>query len=112
MVSAQAVQAPSAFGTSLALMSRLAGEAEQLVVVLPEGGATTEGALLEAARRHGAPLVAVATESQAAALAEAGFDLYTARTSRDGLPTAYFCRDFVCRLPATTPEELSAARGR
>ena len=45
-------------------------------------------------------------------IAEAGFDLYTARTSRDGLPTAYFCRDFVCRLPATTPEELSAARGR
>ena len=34
------------------------------------------------------------------------------RTTRDGLPTAYLCRDFVCRLPATRVEELSAARGR
>ncbi|WP_431245263.1 thioredoxin domain-containing protein [Leifsonia xyli] len=111
LVAAQAVRVPSGFGTSLALMSRLAGEADQLVVVLPDGGEAASGPLVAAARRNGAPLVAVATESQARELAAAGFDLYEARTTRDGLPTAYLCRDFVCRLPATTPEELSAARG-
>ncbi|WP_374009982.1 thioredoxin domain-containing protein [Leifsonia sp. LS-T14] len=111
MVAAQAVQVPSAFGTSLALMSQLAAEAEQLVVVVPDAAAPApEGALVATARRHRAPLVAVATESQAAGLAAAGFDLFEARTTRGGLPTAYLCRDFVCRLPATSPEELSAAR--
>ncbi|ANF31252.1 hypothetical protein A0130_05835 [Leifsonia xyli] len=110
MVAAQAVRVPSAFGTSLALMSRLAGEAEQLVVVLPSPGATSD--VVGAARRHPAPLVAFATEPQARELTASGFELFQARTTRDGLPTAYLCRDFVCRLPATSVEELSVARGR
>ncbi|MEV8212457.1 thioredoxin domain-containing protein [Leifsonia sp. NPDC077715] len=110
MVAAQAVRVPSAFGTSLALMSRLAGEAEQLVVVLPTEGETSD--VVRAARRHAAPLVAFATEPQAEELTAAGFELFEARTTRDGLPTAYLCRDFVCRLPATSADELSAARGR
>ncbi|MGH1549122.1 thioredoxin domain-containing protein [Leifsonia poae] len=110
MVAAQAVRVPSAFGTSLALMSQLAGEAEQLVVVLPAAGETS--GVVAAARRHPAPLVAFATKSQVQELTAAGFELFEARTTRDGLPTAYLCRDFVCRLPATSVEELSAARGR
>ncbi len=112
MVAAQAVRVPSAFGTSLALMSRLAAEAEQLVAVLPDEGPEPGSELVGAVRRHPAPLVAIATETQAAELAGAGFELFEARTTRDGLPTAYLCRDFVCRLPATSVEELSAARGR
>ncbi|WP_285116035.1 DUF255 domain-containing protein [Leifsonia sp. fls2-241-R2A-40a] len=115
LVAAQALQVPSAFGTSLALMSGLAGEAEQLVVVLPDAAPddepATASALLAAARRHSAALVALATESEAAAFAADGFELFDGRTTRDGLPTAYLCREFVCRLPATTPQELSAARG-
>jgi uncharacterized protein YyaL (SSP411 family) len=27
----------------------------------------------------------------------------------DGQPAAYVCRNFTCRLPATTPEDLLAA---
>jgi uncharacterized protein YyaL (SSP411 family) len=116
LVAAQAVRVPSAFGTSLALMSRLAAEAEQLVVVLPDGAEGRESAgsasdLVSAARRHNAALVAFATEGQAETLAADGFTLFEGRATRDGLPTAYLCREFVCRLPATTPQELSAARG-
>ncbi|MDR6971196.1 DUF255 domain-containing protein [Leifsonia shinshuensis] len=125
MVAAQAVRVPSAFGTSLALMSRLAGEVEQLVVVVPDAaGASAAGApgagapgvgsgdLLAASRRHPAPLVAVATEAQSEELAADGFELFAARTTRDGLPTAYLCRDYVCRLPVTDAAGLSAARDR
>ncbi|RDV46224.1 thioredoxin domain-containing protein [Leifsonia sp. ku-ls] len=104
LVAAQAVQVPSAFGTALALMSELAGEVEQLVIVLPEAGASS--ALTAAARRHRAPLVAVATQAQADAFAAEGFELYDGRSARDGLPTAYLCRDFVCRLPVTDPAAL------
>jgi uncharacterized protein YyaL (SSP411 family) len=111
MVAAQAVQVPSGFGTALALMSRLAGEAEQLVVVVPDGGMASSP-VVAAARADAAPLVAITRESDAAALAVDGFDLFEGRTTRDGLPTAYLCREFVCRLPATTIEELSAARDR
>lgn len=104
LVAAQAVQVPNAFGSSLALMSELAAEVEQLVVVLPEAGARSE--LLAAARRHPAPVVALATEEQATAFAAAGFELFEGRAARDGLPTAYLCRDFVCRLPVTDAAAL------
>jgi uncharacterized protein YyaL (SSP411 family) len=104
LVAAQAVQVPSAFGTALALMSELAGEVEQLVIVLPVAGASS--ALTAAARRRPAPLVAVATQGQADAFAAEGFELYDGRRARDGLPTAYLCRDFVCRLPVTDPAAL------
>lgn len=108
MVAAQAVRVPSAFGTSLALMSRLAGQVEQLVVVLPDAPAegASESGLIAAARRHGAPLVAFATEAQAGALAADGFELFEGRSARDGLPTAYLCQDFVCRLPVTEAAAL------
>lgn len=104
LVAAQALQVPSAFGTALALMSELAGEVEQLVVVLPEAGASS--GLTAAARRHASPLVAVATQEQAEAFAADGFELFEGRAVRDGLPTAYLCRDFVCRLPVTDAAAL------
>ncbi|MEN0084557.1 MAG: DUF255 domain-containing protein, partial [Leifsonia sp.] len=104
LVAAQALQVPSAFGTALALMSELAGEVEQLVVVLPAAGAT--GELTAAARRHPAPLVAFATETQAAGFASDGFELFEGRATRDGRATAYLCRDFVCRLPVTEAAAL------
>ncbi len=37
-----------------------------------------------------------------------GFALLQDRTARDGRPTAYVCRGFVCRLPVTDAEALSA----
>ncbi len=37
-----------------------------------------------------------------------GLDLLADRPLRDGRPTAYLCRGFVCRLPVTEPAELAA----
>ncbi len=43
----------------------------------------------------------------AAAEGDAGFALLADRTARDGRPTAYVCRGFVCRLPVTDVEALA-----
>ena len=37
-----------------------------------------------------------------------GVALLADRPLRDGRPTAYVCRGFVCRLPVTEPTELAA----
>jgi uncharacterized protein YyaL (SSP411 family) len=119
MVAAQAVRTPTGFGAALALMSRLDAEPEQLVVVLPAGeevvahpsGPADPEGLLRAVRTHPAPVVAVVEEAGAAAFAAEGFALFGDRTARDGVPTAYHCRDFVCRLPATRPAQLNDAPG-
>ncbi len=118
LVAGPATSVPSAFGAALALMSRVDGEGRQLVVVRPAGSPDTDAdadadadadpaGLVAAARRHPADLVAIVDETRAAVLAEAGFELFEGRTARDGLPTAYLCRDFVCRLPVTSPAGLA-----
>lgn len=119
LVAAQAVHAPSGFGAALAVMSRLDADAVQLVAVLPAGedavahpsGPADPEGLLRVVRRHPAPVVALVDETAAAAFAADGFELFAGRTARDGLPTAYLCRDFVCRLPVTRPDRWGDAPG-
>jgi uncharacterized protein YyaL (SSP411 family) len=102
-----AVQRPIAFGAALGVMSALAADSTQLVVVA--GEASHEGedvaSVARAWQRSGA-LVAVVTSEQSRAFAEAGFELFEGRTSRAGESTAYFCRDFVCALPVTDAASL------
>ncbi|WP_104162625.1 thioredoxin domain-containing protein [Cryobacterium sp. N22] len=101
---------PLAFGAALRLVNGLTSPVEQLVVVTPDGTPDVAGpdgpALLDAARRR-TGVVAVVTEGQGAAFTAAGFELFADRTTRDGLPTAYLCRDFVCRLPSTDAAALT-----
>jgi hypothetical protein len=99
-----AVTAPVSFGAALAVMTALAAPVTQLVVV------GDDGELARAARgwQRAGSIVSVVTDAQARAFAEAGFELYEGRTSRDGRPAAYLCRDFVCALPVTTVDELTA----
>ena len=97
---------PLGFGAALRLMSGLAGAAEQLVIVSPDAVEAETAGLPAAARRRATGLVASVTAAQAGAFADAGFGLFADRTAREGLPTAYLCRDFVCRLPVTDPAAL------
>ncbi|WEO76518.1 DUF255 domain-containing protein [Cryobacterium sp. SO2] len=119
---------PLAFGAALRLVNTLTSPVEQLVVVIPapdlpavdsaasdsaasdsaasDSVASDSAALVDAARRR-LGLVAVVTEEQGAAFAAAGFELFAERSTRDGLPTAYLCHDFVCRLPTTDPAALA-----
>ena len=93
----------SAYGAALEVASRLARPARQLVVV-----GDPASPLADVARTAGADAIALVTADQAAAFAAAGFELFAARTAIGGAPTAYWCEQFVCRLPTTAPEELRA----
>jgi hypothetical protein len=42
-----------------------------------------------------------------AAYDRSGLELFADRGTRDGRPTAYLCRDFVCRLPTTDAAALT-----
>jgi len=89
-VSAAAAAQPLAFGAALATMSSLASPVRQLVVV-------RDSAAL--GPRDRTSITAVVTPAQAAAFAEAGFELFEGRVTAPGKTTSYFCEDFVCRLP-------------
>jgi hypothetical protein len=112
-VAGYALGQPIAFGAALRVMSTLVSPVEQLVVVSPDDvpteGSGETGGLRAAARRYSAGLVASVTDSQGRRWADAGFDLFEDRVTQRGLPTAYLCQEFVCRLPVTDPSELDRA---
>ena len=99
-----AVQQPVAFGAALGVMCALDAPSSQLVVVGSDGGSP----LADLARRwyRSGSVSTMLTDAAAASFADTGFELFQARTSHAGTPTAYLCRDFVCRLPATDAHEL------
>jgi len=104
---------PIAFGGALGVMARLAAPLVQLVLVVPDDmtavPAEQERAaseLVEEVRRQEASVAAIVTGAQAAAFADAGFELFAGRTTRDDRATAYRCRSFVCAMPVTTAGEL------
>ncbi|MFB6612032.1 thioredoxin domain-containing protein [Agromyces sp. NPDC056379] len=115
-----ALERPLAFGGALALMTRLAAPAVQLVTVVPErvdgdreqaetdGAAPEEPALVAATRAHEASVVVIVDERQAREFAEAGFSLFDERTARNGKAVAYRCEAFVCALPVEDPSMLGA----
>ncbi len=106
---------PLAFGATLRTMARRTASTIQLVVVSPDatsavcvGSANEPDPLRAVARRHPTGLVASVTVSQARDFTEAGFALFADRGVIEDRPTAYLCRDFVCRLPIIDPESLVA----
>ncbi|QIG40158.1 thioredoxin domain-containing protein [Microbacterium sp. 4R-513] len=96
-----ALAQPLAHSSLLRVAGLLATPPRQVVVV-----GEPSDPLAEAACRLDADVVAVVTPAQAAAFADAGFGLFADKTQRDGLATAYDCRDFACRLPVTDPADL------
>lgn len=100
---------PIAFGAALRLMERLQGPVEQLVIVSPDSTVGDRAAMLETAARRTGALTASVTVGQAQQFAKEGFELFEGRDVHAGAPTAYLCRDFVCRLPVTDPHDLERA---
>ncbi|HWH25431.1 MAG TPA: DUF255 domain-containing protein [Pseudolysinimonas sp.] len=110
---ARAADEPSAFGAALAVASALIEPVRQLVVVVPDGDReTTDTAeMVDVARAWRGGVAAVVTESQSRVWADAGFELFAERASREGRATAYLCEHFVCALPVTSAAELRALLG-
>ena len=94
---------PVSFGATLAVASALSGPIEQLVVVSDDPHSELV-ALARTQYRTGL-VIAVVTRAQAAAFADAGFELFEGRERE----AAYFCREFVCRLPIDEPLDLAEA---
>lgn len=97
---------PVSFGATLAVASALSQPIEQLIVVSDEPRSPM--AALAKTRFRSEMVVAVVTRAQSAAFADAGFELFDGRERE----AAYFCRDFVCRLPIDDARELSEALGQ
>jgi hypothetical protein len=109
---------PLAFGAALHLIDRMIKPARQLVIVSPRAEGTgepldeQESDLVDAARREIDGVVASVTAGQSRAFADAGFELFVGREPQSGLATAYFCSDFVCRLPVTDAVNMARAKSK
>lgn len=99
-----AASAPPSFGGALGVAARLARPVSQLVVV-----GSGDSDLAAVARVWGGParVLAIVSETAAEAFTASGFELFAARTSRDGADTAYLCEHFVCDLPLTAADRLA-----
>ena len=97
---ARALAEPLAHGSMLQAALLLARPPRQVVVI------TGNAELVAAARRIPSDVLAIVTEEQARAFADAGFTLFEGKTAVRGMPAAYDCRDFACRLPVTDPADL------
>ena len=99
---------PIAFGAALGVMSALGAASNQLVVVTGHAHDGTNVASVALAWQRSGAVVSIVTAEQARTFAEAGFELFEGRATRDGESTAYLCRDFVCALPVTDAASLLA----
>ena len=99
---------PIAFGAALGVMSGLGAASSQLVVVTGHADDGTDVASVALAWQRSGAVVAVVGADQARAFADAGFELFEGRATRDGESTAYLCRDFVCALPVNDAASLLA----
>ncbi|UDY22920.1 thioredoxin domain-containing protein [Nocardioides sp. Kera G14] len=92
-------KAPRFAGHSLTAAALLEHGPEEIAVVGPLGPARDE--LVRAAMARPGGIVAVAGE------ATPEIPLLADRHAKDGSPTAYVCRGFVCLAPVTTVEDLT-----
>ncbi|MDX2375868.1 DUF255 domain-containing protein [Microbacterium sp. LRZ72] len=102
---ADALARPLAHGELLRVAAVLAEPPRQLVVVTEDAA----DPLAAAARAADADVLAIVTPAAAAALADAGLDLFAGKAEA-GAARAYDCRAFVCRLPVAEPGGIPAIR--
>jgi uncharacterized protein len=103
-----AARYPQAAGWGLAVAEAFLAGPDEIAVVGPTGDEETT-ALHRAAALGATPGAVLALGDGTGG---AGIPLLAGRGLVRGKPAAYVCRDFTCRLPVTTPEDLLAALGR
>jgi uncharacterized protein YyaL (SSP411 family) len=100
-------RAPTGFGTALCALDLMQGPATQIAIIGDLGDPMTL-ALVDAASDRFQPNAVLAVASPADEASRAGIELLADRIQVAGVPTAFVCERFVCRLPVTTPEALTA----
>ncbi len=97
-------QYPQAFGEALSAVDMLVGGLSEVAVV-GEADSEHTGELLRVIQKPYRPnIVAALTENSSPG--EATIPLLSYRTQRDGAPTVYVCRNFVCKMPVTTADDV------
>ncbi|MEO8477676.1 MAG: thioredoxin domain-containing protein [Actinomycetota bacterium] len=97
-------EAPTGFGHALSALDLYLGPGQEIAIV---GDPDDEGTRALVGEVSGAfrPNVVLAVGAPGSE-ASTVVPLLAERDLRDGVPTAYVCRRFVCRLPVTDPEAL------
>ena len=95
---------PTFFGQWLVALDFALAEIDEIAIVGDPGLAATER-LLAVVRAGFHPNQVVALAGRPAA---SSIELLGERLQVDGLPTAFVCHGFACRLPVTEPEALAA----
>jgi uncharacterized protein YyaL (SSP411 family) len=91
---------PGGFAHWLCAADLITGDARE-VAIAGEMGTAETAAMLDVVYGEYRPNLVTAVGKK-----ESVVPLLADRPEKDGRATAYFCRQFVCRLPVTTPEAL------
>jgi len=97
---------PSGFGRYLSALDFHLGPVAEVAIVWRPGGERGVAPLVDTVFGRYQPNRVVVGAAEGA-VAGAGLPLLAGRSTVDGRPTAYVCRDYVCQLPATEPEVLA-----
>jgi hypothetical protein len=98
--------APTGFGEALSVLDLLLGPAFEVAVVGEPGSPSTRALTDEVLASTWRPRVVLAQGDPSDPASER-VPLLRERAAVDGLPTAYVCQGFSCRLPVTAPEAVA-----
>jgi uncharacterized protein len=93
---------PNGFAHWLCAADLITGQPREVAIVGDAGDDATQS-LLDVIYSQYRPNLVTAVGLNGSAV-----PLLAGRPQKDGRPTAYVCRQFVCRLPVTTPADLAA----
>jgi uncharacterized protein YyaL (SSP411 family) len=100
-------KAPTAFGHALCALDLYVGPSREVAIIGDLEDARTRSLVDEVVRTRFLPNAVLAVGDARDPAATEAVALLRDRPQVDGLPTAYVCERFTCRLPVTRPEDLA-----
>jgi uncharacterized protein YyaL (SSP411 family) len=100
-------RAPTGFGHALSALDLSLGPSRQVAIVGDTDDAATAALIEEVVAKRYLPNVVLAAGAPGGLGAER-VALLRGRSAVGGVPTAYVCEGFACRLPVTSPEDLAS----
>ena len=100
-------RAPTAFGHALCALDLFLGPSREVAIVGDPSDPRTEALVGEVVRTRFLPNAVLAIGRPDHPAAAEAVPLLRDRPAVDGLPTAYVCERFACKLPVTRPDDLA-----